>query len=96
MKLKPIDATGKRIKVGDTVRVVGIPDLSSMAPKERNESRRVFEYLVGKYKRVREFNQFGLVWLDFAIRKGPSRGFHGVAIEPNLLRARRSNGKKRI
>jgi hypothetical protein len=26
MKLRPIDATGKRIRAGDTVRVVGVPD----------------------------------------------------------------------
>ena len=96
MKLKPLDVTGKRIRVGDTVRVVGVPDLSSMTPKARNESRPVFDYLVGKYKTVREFNQFGLAWLQFSISKGPRRGFHGVAIEPNLLRVRRSNGKRRI
>ncbi len=93
MKLEPIDATGTRIKIGDIVRIIGIPDLSSMALKERSESLPVFEYLVGKYKTVREFNQFGLVELQFSIAKGAKRGWHSVAIEPNLLRVRRVNEK---
>ena len=93
MKLKPIDTTGKKIKVGDFVRIIGVPDLSSMALEQRNESLPVFEYLVGKYKKVREFNQFGLAELQFVIPKGVRRGWHSVAIEPNLLRVRRSKRK---
>ena len=88
MKLEPKDITGRRIKRGDLVRIVGIPDLGSMASTQRNESLPVFEYLLGKYKPVKGFNQFGFVELMFSIRTGPKRGWHSVAIEPSLLRVR--------
>lgn len=90
MKLAPLDATGRTINIGDVVRVVGVPDLRPMARAQRARSLPVFEYLVGKYKRVLGFNQFGFVELQFAIRKGPKRGLHAVAIEPTLLRVRRA------
>jgi hypothetical protein len=89
MKHKPIDATGKRIRVGDIVRVVGVSDLSGMAPKYRRESLSVFQYLVGKYKKVEEFDRYGCAWLTFKIRKGKNRGMHSVVMEPFLLRVRR-------
>ena len=95
VKHKPIDATGKRIRVGDTVRVVGVPDLKGMAPKQRRESLPVFKYLVGKYKKVEEFDPYGCAWLTFIIRKDPSRGIHSVAMEPFLLRVRRPSDRKR-
>jgi len=89
MKHKPIDATGKQIQVGDTVRVVGVPDLSGMAQNYRHESLPVFKYLVGKCKKVEELDRFGCAWLSFTIRKGKHRGIHSVTIEPFLLRVRR-------
>lgn len=92
VKHKPIDATGRLIRIGDTVKVVGVPDLGGMAPESVKESLPVFEYLVGKYKRVEEFDDYGFAWLRFLIRDGPSRGRHFVAIEPFLLRVRRSKG----
>jgi hypothetical protein len=88
MKHKPIDAKGSRIRVGDTVKVIGVPDLIGMAPESLKESLPVFEYLVGKYKTVEEFDEYGQAWLRFTIRKGPSRGWHSVGIEPFLLRVR--------
>ena len=88
-KHRPIDVTGKRIRVGDVVRVVGVPDLSTMAPTPRAESLRVFRYLVGRYKRVVAFDEQGLAELSFRIRSGRSRGDHTVWIEPHLLRVRR-------
>jgi hypothetical protein len=84
------DVKGEPIKVGDIVRVVGAPDLHGMAPECRAESLPVFEYLVGKYKRVAEFDEFGQVWLRFRIRKGPHAGYHSVGLEPHFLRVRRS------
>lgn len=75
------------------MRVVGVPDLAGMAPRQRSESLAVFEYLVGKYKSVKGFNQFGLAELTFSIPKGPGRGWHFVAIEPALLRVRRLRDK---
>ena len=82
------DSNGKRIKIGDVVRVIGIPDLAGMAPECRAESLPVFQHLVGTYKRVEEFDEFGQAWLRFRILNGPHRGHHSVGIEPNLLRVR--------
>jgi len=44
-----------------------------MSPECRAESLPVFEHLLGKYKRVEEFDEFGQAWLRFKIRKGSSR-----------------------
>ena len=93
MKHKPIDITGKEIMVGDIVRVIGVPDLSGMSPDNIKETKPVFEYLVGKYKKVRHIDDFGCVMLQFSIEKGKNRGWHGVAIEPNLLRVKRQRPK---
>ena len=93
-RLQRKDVTGERVSVGDIVRVIGVPDLSGMAPEFRAESLPVFEYLVGKYKRVEEFDEFGQAWLRFNIRKGPHAGYHSVGIEPYLLRLRRALHKK--
>jgi hypothetical protein len=84
------DITGKTIKVGDTVRVIGVPDLSGMSAECRAESLPVFRHLVGKYKQVEEFDEYGQAWLRFTIRKGPHSGWHSVGIEPYLLRVRRA------
>jgi hypothetical protein len=88
-RLAPHDVDGKRIKVGDSVRIVGVPDLSGMTAECRAESLPVFEHLVGTYKRVREFDELGCAWLSFSIRKGPYAGYHSVGIEPYLLRRRK-------
>jgi hypothetical protein len=88
-QLQNKDVSGKRIHVGDRVRIVGVPDLSAMAPAARLESLPVFQYLVGKYKRVEEFDEYGFVWLTFKIRKGPNAGYHSVGIEPYLLKVLR-------
>jgi len=87
-RLSRKDVTGKPIKVGDVVRVIGVPDLSGMSAECRAESLPVFEHLVGTYQRVTEFDEFGHAWLKFDIRKGRSAGTHWVAIEPFLLRVR--------
>ena len=88
-RLASRDVTGERLNVGDIVRVIGVPDLAGMSRKCRAESLPVFEYLLGKYKRVEEFDEFGMAWLRFKIRKGPHAGYHSVGIEPYLLRVRR-------
>ncbi len=84
------DVTGKPIKLGDIVRIIGVPDLRGMTAECRAESLPVFKHLVGRYKRVYEFDEYGCAWVSFKIRKGPSAGFHMVGIEPYLLRVRRS------
>ena len=88
-RLQRRDVNGERVRVGDLVRVIGVPDLAGMSPDCRAESLPVFRHLLGKYKRVKEFDEFGMVWLRFEIRKGPHAGYHSVAIEPYLLRVRR-------
>lgn len=91
--IEPVDATGRNIKMGDRVRIIGIPNLAGMAPEQRKRSQPVYEYLVGKYKRVKGFDEKGLVWLQFTIRKGPEKGLHCVGIEPYLLRLGKDKDK---
>ena len=84
------DVTGRPIRVGDIVRIIGVPDLSGMSAECRAESLPVFKHLLGTYKRVEEFDEYGFAWLRFKIRKGSSAGYHMVGIEPYFLRVRRS------
>jgi hypothetical protein len=86
------DVTGAPLSVGDVVRIVGVPDLSGMHPDARGESERVFRYLVGKYKRIAEFDERNEAGIWFRILKGPDAGIHWVSIEPFLLRKRRPRG----
>jgi hypothetical protein len=95
MKHRPLDATGHPIRVGDPVRVVGVPDLSGMSRAGLEESLPIFRYLLGKYKRVAEFDRNGLACLSFRIREGRHRGLHSVYIEPGLLRVRRGRMRGR-
>ena len=88
------DVTGTQLRVGDVVRIVGVPDLTGMSPDCRNESLPVFRHLVGSYKRIIEFDEHGLAWLSFRIRGGPQAGRHSVGIEPRLLRRRRARGEE--
>jgi hypothetical protein len=83
------DVSGERLKVGDIVRVVGVPDLTGRSADCLAESLPVFQHLVGKYKRITEFDEWGQAWLRFKIRKGPHAGYHSVGIEPYLLKVRR-------
>jgi hypothetical protein len=87
------DVTGAVLTVGDQVRVVGIPDLSGMHPEAQAESVPVFRHLVGRYYRIREFDEYGHAWLWLRIRGGEHVGYHGVAVEPCLLRKRRARRK---
>ena len=87
------DAAGTEIRIGDVVRVIGIPNLGGMHPDCCRESLPVFKYLVGKYKRVAGFNDIGHAELFFRITKGQHKGLHTVWIEPDLLRVRRNRHK---
>jgi hypothetical protein len=92
-KPRDITGSGSRLRVGDVVRIVGVPDLSTMAPEVRTESLPVFTFLVGKYKRISEFDEYGHVGIWFLIRKGRHKGRHWVALEPYLVRLRKSRRK---
>jgi hypothetical protein len=87
-RLSARDVTGKPIRIGDVVRVIGVPDLSGMSADCQADSLPVFQHLVGTYRRVEEFDEYGHAWLAFKIRNGPHSGYHSVAIEPYLLRIR--------
>jgi len=89
MNKKFRDVSGARLKIGDIVRVLGVPDLSGMHVDRQAESLPVFQHLVGKYKKIDEFDEFGLVWLSFRIHKVGGSEYHSVGIEPHLLRLRR-------
>ncbi len=80
------DCQGQKLSIGDRVRVIGVPDLASMASRPRAETARVFRHLVGTYRRVDSFDRRGFVGLFFRIRRGPLKGRHWVGIEPHLLR----------
>lgn len=84
-----LDSTGRRIRSGDIVRVLGVPDLSGLSRSARRESAPVFEHIVGRYKRVQGFNRLGHAELSFRILRGACAGFHTVWLEPSLLRVRR-------
>lgn len=82
----PLDRNGHRLNVGDRVRVIGVPDLSGMSASGMVEALPVFQHIVGSYKRIRAFDQFGCAELCFAIRLSDGeRTWHSVWIEPFLL-----------
>ncbi len=82
------------IKIGETVRVLGVPqDICWVSKEGQKESLPVFEYLVGKYKKVQGFDEYGLAELVFEIRKGRHKGLHIVSIEPFLLKVRQQRIK---
>jgi hypothetical protein len=79
------DGRGKRLRAGDLVRIAAVPDLSGMAASSVRESRPVFAHLVGTYRRIVGFDEYGHAQLSFRIRSGRHRGYHSVWIEPFLL-----------
>ena len=83
---KPFDRNGKKLSVGDRVRIIGAPDLSGMTKQGRAEAAPVFNYLVGKYKRIEAFDGFGCAEFAFVINHdNGERSWHSVWIEPFLL-----------
>jgi hypothetical protein len=83
----PVDCRGRRLRKGDRVRVVGVPELHGMTRTALRETRPVFRHLVGTYRTIAGFDRFGFAELWFQIRSGPHRGRHWVAIEPGLLQS---------
>lgn len=86
----PVDVAGQRLRAGDIVRVVGVPDLTGLGPESQAESRPVFERLVGTYRRIAAFNEHGHAEIRFVFRSGVEAGSHTVWIEPFLLRRKAS------
>jgi hypothetical protein len=85
----PRDRDGRPLRPGDRVRIVGAPSLAGMGAVTRAESKPVFDHLVGLYKHITEFDEFGMARLHFRISRGRRRGYHTVWIEPCLLKKRR-------
>lgn len=95
MKHAPLDVDGRRVRKVDTVRIAGLPDLKDMSPSGGSRCKSVIRYLVGKYKKVDNFDQYGCVGLNFAIQSGRCRGLRTVWMEPGRLRLPRSRHKAR-
>lgn len=87
-RVKIRDRDGEQIRVGDKVRVVGVPDLANMGRIGRRECAPAFEHIRGTYRRVVGFNEIGWVELELRILRGPHAGMHWVWIEPELLKRR--------
>ena len=86
MPYEPFDRNGKLIEVGSVVRIIGTPDLSDMSEESIAEVQPIFQYLLGKYKRVRGFNEYGHVELSFTMKSvSGKRDWHFIWIEPFLL-----------
>jgi hypothetical protein len=92
-KYPPKDTNGQTIRIGDTVRIVGMPNLSNMDPEALKETQPVFEYLVGKYKKVQGFDEYGHIELEFQVLKWKD-GIHTVWIEPFLLKVKQVKKRK--
>ena len=83
------DARGDTIRIGDRVRIIGTPDLSGMSPSAKRESERVFQHLIGTYKRVEKIDDLGNVVITFKIRRKMKMERHWVGLEPFLIQKRR-------
>jgi hypothetical protein len=84
-RLAPVDRSGRRIRPGARVRVVGIPNLRGMGHSQRLDTEAVFRHIFRTYRRVTGFDSRGYAELTFRIRRGKYKGLHIVGIEPSLL-----------
>jgi hypothetical protein len=89
------DHEGVLLRVNDRVRILGEPPLAGMSPEARSETQPVFKHLVGTYRRISEFDEYGHARLHFRISRGRHRGYHTVWIEPCLLRKWRRRRTRR-
>lgn len=86
-KSKPFDALGRRLRIGDWVRLVRMPDLGPAYPKE---SRAIFRKALGKTFRVDAFDEFGHAELNLS--KKVEWG-NWIWVEPPCLRISRRRRK---
>ena len=92
VQLKPIDARGNQIYLGNRVRVVGVPDFSDVTPDSiRSERERIFKHVVGQCKKVDDIDQYGFIGLSFKIRKGQDAGIHCIWLEPSFVLVQQPN-----
>jgi hypothetical protein len=76
------------------VRIIGVPELKGMSGRGLRDSRAAFQHIHQTYRRIRGFDQYGFAEIFFRVRNGPLAGWHGVTIEPFLLRRKGTKGKK--
>ncbi len=89
-KIPQRDVEGRKLKVGDIVKIKGIPDTSSWTQSQKRFSLYVFKHLVGKYKRIFDFDKYGLAEIEFRMKKRGKWEYHTVWLEPYLLRLKQS------
>ena len=89
----PRDRDGRRLRVGDVVRVVGVPALTGLTEASRRDCLPVFRHLVGTYRTIAGFDALGFAEIFFRIRDGAKQGMHWVTIEPFLLKRREERGR---
>ena len=80
------DKSGLRIRRGDIVRIVGKPDLSHFAPTTRKEMLPVFEYLIGKRRKVLSIDDNARVEFMVRLRRGVRSEYHWIWLEGELLK----------
>jgi hypothetical protein len=85
---KPYDKIGKKISVGDWIRLSEIPPEISQMPEE---TQVVFEKALGKTFRIEDFNEYGHAELDLSKKVAK---FNTIWVEPHFLLLFRRKIKK--
>jgi hypothetical protein len=85
------DCDKRPLKIGDIVRVCGVPDLSGIYEEGRARTMRVFKYALGRNFEIEGFDNWNCAELHFYIPIGPAEGWHGIVVEPFLLKRVNAN-----
>jgi hypothetical protein len=75
------------------VRILSSPKFTGTWARELQA---IFDYFVGKYKRVQAFDEYGQLEIAFRIlrqRGSIKKGKHAVWLEPNLVRLKRTRSQ---
>jgi hypothetical protein len=86
LKVKRVDKHGKKLGVGDKVRVAGIPAdvLSDSYDEEELETRTVFERSLGRLFPVNSFDD-DRVELEVGEVMGKAKYLHSIWLEPKFI-----------
>ena len=79
------DSKGNKLKVGDKVRILALPELTGMTPDSLAETLPVFKRAIGTYRRIHAFSRHGLIELKLRIKETNGWGTHFIFIEPSLV-----------
>ena len=83
------DSKGNILNIGDKVRIIALPDLTSMAPDALAETLPIFKRALGTYRRINAFSRNGLIELKLRIKETNGLGTHYIFIEPRLVAKQR-------